>query len=79
MRTKSLVMVILAMLISASTIASAQKFELTGRIIDSDQKAIPYATVVVLSGTDQVAGGSTNDEGRFSLSVESGNYTFNAR
>ena len=67
------------MLISASTIASAQKFELTGRIIDSDQKAIPYATVVVLSGTDQVAGGSTNDEGRFSLSVESGNYTFNAR
>ena len=72
-------MVILAMLISASTIASAQKFELTGRIIDSDKKAIPYATVVVLSGTDQVAGGSTNDEGRFSLSVESGNYTFNAR
>ena len=72
-------MVILSMLISASTIASAQKFELTGRIIDSDQKAIPYATVVVLSGTDQVAGGSTNDEGRFSLSVESGNYTFNAR
>ena len=67
------------MLISASTIASAQKYELTGRIIDSDQKAIPYATVVVLSGTDQVAGGSTNDEGRFSLSVESGNYTFNAR
>lgn len=67
------------MLISASTIATAQKFELTGRIIDSDQKAIPYATVVVLSGTDQVAGGSTNDEGRFSLSVESGNYTFNAR
>ena len=79
MRTRSLVMVILAMLISASTIASAQKYELTGRIIDSDQKAIPYATVVVLSGTDQVAGGSTNDEGRFSLSVESGNYTFNAR
>ena len=72
-------MVILSMLISASTIASAQKFELMGRIIDSDQKAIPYATVVVLSGTDQVAGGSTNDEGRFSLSVESGNYTFNAR
>ena len=67
------------MLISASTIATAQKFELTGRIIDSDKKAIPYATVVVLSGTDQVAGGSTNDEGRFSLSVESGNYTFNAR
>ena len=72
-------MVIVAMLLSASTIVSAQKFELTGRIVDSEQTAIPYATVVVLNGTDQVAGGSTNDEGRFSLSVASGNYTFNAR
>lgn len=79
MRTRSLVMVIVSLLISASTIASAQKFEFTGRIVDSEKSAIPYATVVVLSGTEQVAGGSTNDEGRFTLSVAKGNYTFNAR
>lgn len=72
-------MVILTMLIGASTMASAQKLSLTGRIIDDDKQAIPYATVVLLDGNDQVAGGSTNDEGRFSLAADKGTYTFSAK
>lgn len=72
-------MVIVSLLIGASTMASAQKLELTGRIVDNQQNGIPYATVVLLKGSNQVAGGSTNDEGRFALAAEAGDYTFSAR
>ena len=59
--------------------ASAQQHSLTGRIIDTDENPIPYSTVVVLNNGNQVTGGSTNDEGRFTLSVPAGNYTLSAR
>ena len=59
--------------------ASAQRYDLTGRIIDTDNNPIPYSTVVVLAQDSQVTGGSTNDEGRFTLSVPVGDYTLSAR
>ena len=59
--------------------ASAQRYDLTGRIIDTDNNPIPYSTVVVLAEDSQVTGGSTNDEGRFTLSVPVGDYTLSAR
>ncbi len=46
-----------------------------GRVVDSEGKAIEYATVVLLDGTKQVAGMATDSEGRFSLSVAAGDYT----
>ncbi len=47
----------------------------TGRVIDTEGKAIEYATVVVFDGTKQVAGMATDSEGRFSLAVQAGDYT----
>ncbi len=66
-------------IIAASTSAMAQRVELSGRTIDGEAQPIPYATVVVLRGDDQVAGGSTDDGGRFTLAIPTGNYTLNVR
>lgn len=56
--------------------AMAQKSQLSGRVVDVEGNPIAYATVVVLRSTDQMAGGATDDDGRFSLSVADGDYTF---
>ena len=77
-RLTSIILTTLFVLATAFT-ASAQKYILTGRIIDTELNPIPYSTVVVLSEGDQITGGSTNDEGRFNLVVPVGNYTLSAR
>lgn len=38
-------------------------------------KAVEYATVVLLKGTEQVAGMATDAEGRFALKAAPGEYT----
>ena len=77
-RLTSIILTTLFVLATAFT-ASAQKYILTGRIIDTELNPRPYSTVVVLSEGDQITGGSTNDEGRFNLVVPVGNYTLSAR
>lgn len=69
--------IICLMLITAT--AGAQEFSITGRVVDTDKSAIPYATVVILNGSDQVAGNTTNDNGEFSLKAAPGDYTLNVR
>ncbi len=61
-------------MVSASS-ATAQKHQLYGRVTDSSSNPIAYATVVLLDNSTQIAGGSTNDNGTFSLSATAGNYT----
>ena len=68
----------LCMLIGAAS-ASAQRHTISGRIIDNDHNPIAYATVVLLNEGNQSAGGSTNDEGRFTLLAPAGDYTISAR
>ena len=77
-RLTSIILTTLFVLVTAFT-ASAQKYTLTGRIIDTELNPIPYSTVVVLSEGDQITGGSTNDEGSFNLVVPAGDYTLSAR
>ena len=77
-RLTSIILTTLFVLVTAFT-ASAQKYILTGRIIDTELNPIPYSTVVVLSEGDQITGGSTNDEGSFNLVVPAGDYTLSAR
>ena len=43
--------------------------------MDEQGQAVEYATVVLLKGSDQVAGMATDDTGRFVLKVPSGEYT----
>ncbi len=79
-RTQRFLVIAMALLLmSVATTASAQRYQLSGRIVDSEAAPIAYATVVVLNDGGQVAGGSTNDQGAFALSVPAGDYTFSAR
>lgn len=78
-RQRFLVIAMALLLMSVATTASAQRYQLSGRIVDSEAAPIAYATVVVLNDGGQVAGGSTNDQGAFALSVPAGDYTFSAR
>lgn len=72
---KRLGFVLLASILFTAAAATAQRYNVTGRVIDSEQKVIPYATAVILDGNTQAAGGTTNDKGEFSLSVAAGDYT----
>lgn len=47
----------------------------TGRISTPEGKAVDYATVVLLHGEKQAAGGVTDSAGYFALAVDSGTYT----
>ena len=46
-----------------------------GRVINSKQEPVGYATVVALADSTQVAGATTDEKGRFSLSLADGDYT----
>ena len=69
-----------AMLLSlAASSASAQSFSVSGEVVNSNNEAVPYATVVLLNGNTQAAGCTTNDAGCFSLNVAAGSYTLDIR
>ena len=60
--------------------ASAQvKVSLNGRIVSDRNEAIAYATVVLTLDNAQVAGGTTNANGEFTLQAPAGKYLFSAR
>ncbi|WP_276655605.1 carboxypeptidase-like regulatory domain-containing protein [Alistipes sp.] len=48
-------------------------------MVDEQGQAVEYATVVLLKGSDQVAGMATDDTGRFVLKVPSGEYTLSVQ
>jgi len=48
-------------------------------VVDEQGQAVEYATVVLLKGSDQVAGMATDDTGRFVLKVPSGEYTLSVQ
>ena len=77
-RSVNILLMALCMLIGAAS-ASAQRHTISGRIIDNDHNPIAYATVVLLNQGSQATGGSTNDEGRFTLLAPAGDYTISAR
>ena len=70
-------MMIAVLIIGTAGSLAAQRHSLGGRVTDSAEQPIPYATVVVLQNNTQVTGTTTNSEGRFSLTAESGDYTLN--
>ena len=70
-------MMVAVLIIGTAGSLAAQRHSLGGRVTDSAEQPIPYATVVVLQNNTQVTGTTTNSEGRFSLTAESGDYTLN--
>ncbi|MBO5821341.1 MAG: TonB-dependent receptor [Alistipes sp.] len=76
-RLVQIAMMIAVLIIGTAGSLAAQRHSLGGRVTDSAEQPIPYATVVVLQNNTQVTGTTTNSEGRFSLTAESGDYTLN--
>ena len=68
---------ILAMLFLSICAVSAQQYSISGRVVDSSDTPIPYATVILLQAEKQVAGGTTDAEGAFALVAKSGDYELN--
>lgn len=68
-----------AMLLLGIGTLSAQKFEISGTVIDTSEQPIPYATVILTQEqqSKQITGGTTNAEGDFAIYAESGEYELN--
>lgn len=66
-------------LLMAVVDATAQRFTVSGRTVDGEANPLPYATIVLLNGSEQVAGCVTNDGGEFSLSAAAGSYSLHAQ
>ena len=75
MRALRVVALSLLIMVATTTAAVAQRCALSGRVVDSQSKPIPYATVVLTSNNTQVAGAATNQEGAFTLHAATGDYT----
>lgn len=59
-----------------ASVALAAAFGVSGRVIDEKGEPVGYATVLAMQGEDVVVGCTTDDDGRFSLSLPQGDYTF---
>ena len=67
---------LVALLLGISAI-SAQKFEISGTVIDTSKQPIPYATVILTQQNNQITGGTTNADGDFAIYAEGGEYELN--
>ena len=69
---KKLIFLIVILALAAANAFAARIYPAEGRVVDEQGQAVEYATVVLLKGSDQVAGMATDDTGRFVLKVPSG-------
>ena len=76
---KRLILLIVTLAAAATRLFAAHLCPSTGRVVDEQGQAVEYATVVLLKGSDQVAGMATDDTGRFVLKVPSGEYTLSVQ
>ena len=72
---KRLILLIVTLATTATQLFAAHLCPSTGRVVDEQGKAVEYATVVLLKGTEQVAGMATDAKGRFVLKAAPGEYT----
>src|SRR5688572_22720483 len=61
---------------TAALVARAQTFSVSGRILDENNTAIPYANAALFSATDSslAGGGVSDDSGVFTISAKPGQY-----
>ena len=58
---KRLILLIVTLAAAATRLFAAHLCPSTGRVVDEQGKAVEYATVVLLKGTEQVAGMATGE------------------
>lgn len=76
---KRIIFLIVSLGWALANVHAARTYPAEGRVVNELGQAIEYATVVLLHGTQQVAGMATDDEGRFELKVPSGEYTLSVQ
>lgn len=76
---KKLIFLIVILALAAANAFAARIYPAEGRVVDEQGQAVEYATVVLLKGSDQVAGMATDNTGRFVLKVPSGEYTLSVQ
>ena len=58
---KKLIFLIVILALAAANAFAARIYPAEGRVVDEQGQAVEYATVVLLKGSDQVAGMATDD------------------
>lgn len=74
---KNLYRLVLSLLVVVATIATTwgkQNDLLKGRVVNSQNEPIGYATVVAMANDRQVAGTTTDEKGLFTMTLASGDY-----
>ena len=67
--------IFLAVLLCSAITATANDAKISGRIKDAnDKSAIIGATVLLMQDTAQIAGTTTDNNGKFTLNADTGNY-----
>ena len=70
-------LLLMALLMASIGSAAAQKYEVSGRVVDVNSTPIAYATIVLLDDSMQVAGATTDNNGTFVVAIAEGDYTLN--
>ncbi len=65
---------VLFLTLQYGSVEAAKIAPISGKVVNADQVAISYATVVLSQNEEQVAGTATDDEGAFSIAVAEGEY-----
>lgn len=69
---KRLILLIVILASAASQLSAARLYPSTGRVVDEQGNAVEYATVVLLKGSEQVAGRTTDAPGAFRTESRAG-------
>lgn len=72
---KRIVLLIVILATTAAQVMAARLCPATGRVVDPEGAGVGYASVVLLRGTEQQAGMTTDENGCFELKVPAGDYT----
>lgn len=71
---KNLFSLLLLVILTMMGLVAMAAGDVHGRVVNSRGEAVGYATVVAMSGDRQVAGTTSDEQGRFSLRVSKGEY-----
>lgn len=71
---KNLFSLLLFVLMTLMGLTAMAAGDVRGRVVNSSGEAVGYATVVAMSGDRQVAGTTSDEQGRFSLRIADGEY-----
>ncbi len=74
-----LLIVALACALMPAWAARIAPVPVTGHVVDEQNRDVPYATIVLLRGSEQAAGQATDASGRFELQAPQGKYTLSVQ